>query len=187
MPRMRPSSAFRTVRRLAALALVACASSSAVGCRAPSFGELYRESRSEESFDPEAFDEVDQERQERVEQVREMLAEGRAETPLDRLYAAAVLLDSSEIADLELARDLALGVAEEGDERGFPLAARAIDRALMLQNVPQKYGTQYVYMPVTGLWMLYACDTTTPDAERRAMGVPTLAEALAREAELNRR
>ena len=67
----------------------------------------------------------------------------------------------------------------------FEVAAEAIDRELLKGDQPQRYGTQYVYEPIVKKWSLYTWDETTTDAERRAMGVPPLAEALARVEILN--
>jgi len=87
---------------------------------------------------------------------------------------------------LVIAGNELLDAAERGAEEGFPLAAEAIDRECLQLGVPQRYGTQYVFSPVTGEWLLYQWDPATSDVERRAMGVPPLSEALARVRELNR-
>ena len=46
----------------------------------------------------------------------------------------------------------------------------------MLQDLPQPYGTQIVWVPVLRGWRLYPVDAATTDADRAAMGIPTLAE-----------
>jgi hypothetical protein len=124
-------------------------------------------------------------RAERVLEAIEVFGELEAPTPLDRLRAAVILMDSTEVDHLEIARDLALAAAQEGDERGFRLAAEATDLWLMSQDLAQWYCTQYVYTPITGTWSLYPYDPSVTDERRRQMGVPTLAEALARLDELN--
>ena len=136
-----------------------------------SLDELYAELRAEESVSPE-------ERDQRIARVHELLKAPRSSE--ERLQAAALLLDSTDPADLAVASEQALRAAQDGDDRGFPLAAEAIDRELLLQGLPQRYGTQYVFSPATGHWYLYDWDPTTTDAERQAMGTPTLAEALGR-------
>lgn len=147
---------------------------------------LYEQGLAEEgSTDADEQAEVEERRRERADEVREILAADVPLMPLDQLHAAAVLVDSRDPADLALARDLALDAAERGAEDGFALAAEAIDRECLQRGIPQRYGTQYIYSPVTSQWFLYEWDPATTDVERRAMGVPTLAEALARVRELN--
>ncbi len=53
----------------------------------------------------------------------------------------------------------------------------------MLAGKPQKFGTQLV--EVDGKWKVYDVDPATTDAERAEWGLPPLAEAHARAAELN--
>ena len=119
-----------------------------------------------------------------IRTTREYVDQGALATDLDRLYAASLLLDSDSLGDLGLARDLALEAAKNGEDDGYPLAAEAIDRSLMKQGLPQRYGTQYVHLPEFG-WVLYRWNEAISDAERRAMGVPTIAEALERLKVLN--
>ena len=83
------------------------------------------------------------------------------------------------------ARELALKAAELGHlQLARWLAAAAYDRWLMLQNKPQKYGTQY--RSDGDRWKLWDVDPATTDAERAAWDVPSLAEALALAEELTR-
>ena len=56
------------------------------------------------------------------------------------------------------------------------LAAVALDRWLMYQGKPQKYGTQFV--PGGKRWRLWDIDPSTTDAERAANHVPSLQEQL---------
>ncbi len=123
-------------------------------------------------------------REKRAGAVREFVADGQVVTNLDRLHAASILLDSDKVADIDLAADIALAAAQAGDDRGFPLAAEAIDRSLMKRGLPQKYCTQYLHVPTTG-WVLYRWDESVTDAERASMGVPSLAEAKERLRALN--
>jgi hypothetical protein len=153
-----------------------------------SLERLYFECQREHgpNIDPERLVDLAERRAARVAQVHEILETNERLSSQESLYAAVILLDSERREDLDLAGELALDAAEAGDERGFALAAEAIDRSLMVRGLPQRYGTQYVYMPVTETWSLYTWDPKTSDAEREAMGVPTLAEALERAEILNR-
>jgi len=148
---------------------------------------LYAESADApgDPMDLRAHASVERERAERVRRVRELIATEGYDANGGRLYAAALLLDSDEPSDLDLARELALLEVEAGDERGLRVAAEAMDRAAMLRDDPQPYGTQFVFSPVTGKWGLYEVDARTTDTERVAMGVPPLAEAMRRVRILN--
>jgi hypothetical protein len=121
----------------------------------------------------------------RRETVARLIALDKLKTGEDHFYAAALLVNSERLKQIRLAQELGLRAAELGDERGFRVAAEAIDRELLKLDQPQKYGTQYVYEPVVKKWSLYTWNETTSDAERRAMGVPPLEEALARVEILN--
>ncbi len=172
------------MRRLPALVLCLLF---AAACRSgpPSLESLYRESLRDEGSTDASFGAVQEEREERLATVREILATRPQISVEEALQAAWLLLDSRLIEDLTLARDLALDAGERGNDRGFPLAAEAIDREHMQLGLPQKYGTQYVYSPVTASWALYQWDPATTDAERQSMGVPPIAEAIERLAVLN--
>lgn len=105
----------------------------------------------------------------------------------DLLRAALLAYDSRVLEHVSLARELALTAVERGDARGLPIAAEAEDIELMLRGLPQRYGTQYVYDPVTERWSLYPVRDATTDTERAAMGLSTIAEARQREDVLNAR
>ncbi len=141
-----------------------------------SYEELYERSRSGGTVSVEEIEA-------RLNRVRELMATPPA--PEDRLFAAVLLLDSPEIDEVGQARDLALLAAQEGDDRGFRLAAEAIDRKLMLEGSPQRYGTQYIYSPAIKRWTLYTWDPATTDQQRATMGVLPLADALERAEMLN--
>jgi hypothetical protein len=126
-------------------------------------------------------------RLDRVAEVQDLIEAGVITTNTDRLYAATILLDSDRSEDLDVAAELALQAAEQGDSRALPIAAEAIDRALLLRDLPQKYATQYIFDPLTRSWSLYRWDPDTTDVERAAMGVAPIATALRRADLLNQR
>ncbi len=64
------------------------------------------------------------------------------------------------------------------------LVAATLDRALMSVNRAQKYGTQYTASS-DNCFALYVVDPRTTDADRVALGVPSLEEALGRPKEFN--
>ena len=123
--------------------------------------------------------------EERAAKVRKLLAEEGVGSAADRYYAALVLVQCPTEADLELAQQQALAAAEQGETRGFRVAAEALDKLLVKRGMMQRYGTQFVWEPVLRSWRLYPLDPRTSDAERKAMGVPSLEELRQQEAALN--
>ena len=155
----------------------------------PTHADLYRQSREEpgEFGDPAKDELSERARSTRIRRTRAILVQREEELDIEeKLHAAALLLDSNDSGDLAVAALLAEDAAKV-DERGLPLLAEAIDRQLMLQGLPQKYGTQYVWIPVTKTWELYRVDPSTSDIERSSLRVPTLAQAEARAEALNAR
>jgi hypothetical protein len=178
----------RTGARALVLALWAGAWLGSCRTTAHDLPQLYEQSlreqgrmRTVDDFERQTIRDVD-----RRAKVMQLVEQGRIVTAQDHFYAAALLVISDELPEVEKARDLGLRAAVLGDPRGLPVAAEAMDRALLKQGLPQRYGTQYVYEPVLKRWSLYAWDEKTTDADRRAMRVPTLDEAIARLDELNR-
>jgi len=169
------------IRRALLLVLLLLPTAACSSTASPRLEKLYELSLEDpgDAADRRALASLGRRRLEWAGEVREMHAEGKLKTDRDLLIAATLLLDSPELDDLDLARDLALEAAERGDDRGFPLAAEAIDHGLMLRGEPQRYGTQYVDVPGYG-WTLYRWDPLTTDVEREAMGVPPIAVALER-------
>jgi hypothetical protein len=135
----------------------------------------------ESVFDPS----LGQRHAERAAAVREMVEAGEVEKGIDRFHASVLLVESDDLENLKLAEELALQSAEQGVELGRRVAAEAIDKQLVKQRLPQRYGTQYEWVVVLRAWRLYPVDPLTTDADRRAMGVPTLSEIRAGEEKLN--
>jgi len=160
-------------------------------CQAPAVrleklaGEQRREAQSEVRRPEEALAKTER-LQQRADKVREILAQpGQELSAIDQLHAALVLVESDRPEDLDAAQMIALKSAESGENRGFRVAAEAQDRLLVKRGMAQRYGTQFVWEPVNRIWRLYPVDPRTSDAERKAMGVPTMSELKAREAKLN--
>ena len=124
--------------------------------------------------------------QDRAAKVRKLLAEKGVGSAADRYYAALVLVQCPSEADLELAQQQALAAADQGEARGFRVAAEALDKLLIKRGMMQRYGTQFVWEPVLRAWRLYPLDPRTSDVERKAMGVPPLEELRQQEAALNK-
>jgi hypothetical protein len=115
--------------------------------------------------------------------VDEILAAGGATIAEDYLHAATVYYRADTAADAARARALALAALErdpDSDEARW-IAAAAEDRRLRHEGKPQKYGTQHVMS--SGKRTLWNVDPSVGDAEREQWSVPSLAEAIAGDAE----
>jgi hypothetical protein len=120
--------------------------------------------------------------------VKEMLEAGEVVSADDHYHAAMVLQHGSTPDDFKLAHELSLQAAELDPDHGSAkwLAAAAKDRYLQNIGEPQIYGTQF--RKVDGTWTLDAIDeTAVSDEERARWGVPPLAEAKRRAAQMNER
>jgi hypothetical protein len=119
----------------------------------------------------------------RRDRVAEILAAGGATVPDDYLHAAMIYYRADTAADAVRAHELALTALErdpDSDEAKW-LAAAAEDRRLKHEGKPQKYGTQLdTAGGKRGLWNV---DPAVNDAERARWSVPSLAEAIAGDAE----
>lgn len=115
-------------------------------------------------------------RRHRVE-VYQFLAQSLITAPTD-LYNAAVILSNAESEPAAeaclLAHELALQAAAEGLDTARTLAARSLDRYLVLSGKPQRYGTQY-YIDSLGAPRIFPFEPAVTDSERIAWGVDSLA------------
>ncbi|MDZ4773871.1 MAG: hypothetical protein SGI72_12140 [Planctomycetota bacterium] len=128
----------------------------------------------------------DKKHEERADEVRAILERGGELSSDDAFKAAVLLVGTDRTADLVLAEQLAKLSTELGDKRGMRVMAEAIDKRLMLAELPQKYGTQFAFEFVLDSWRLYPIDPTTTDEIRASVMVPTYAELLEAEDAMNR-
>lgn len=111
--------------------------------------------------------------------------DGKLVTPEDKLWAAATLIHAASAERIALSLELARSAAQAGEQRALPLIAQAMDKQALQARRPQPYGTQYLFHPDPGIWVLYDINPAITDTERAAMGLPSLKELHAKVKELN--
>jgi hypothetical protein len=121
----------------------------------------------------------------RRERVATLVREGILTTANDYYRAAMILQHGDRPDDFILAHELAVVAAINGNANAKWLAAATEDRLLRSMGRPQRFGTQF-RQDGDGPWYLESVDPVVPDALRRAMDVPAIAEAAARVADLNK-
>jgi len=126
-----------------------------------------------QSVDWEAVSKADSERRART---RVLIEEGALTTARDYYHAAYVFQHGSQPNDQLLGHVLAVRAAAMGMKEAEQIAAATLDRYLQNSGRSQIYGSQYSYSAETGVTMEPYDKTLIPDALRRAMGAPTLAE-----------
>ena len=149
---------------------------------------LYTELRSDAAEHPTGSrpdPKLDERHASRAAEVREIIAKDGVKDRATRLHAAVLLAETTNPDDLALAEKIARQVGLDGDKLGFRVAAEAVDKQLVLRRLPQRYGTQYEWVPVLGEWRLYPIDATTTDDDRRAMEVAPLVELYDGEKKMN--
>jgi hypothetical protein len=123
----------------------------------------------------------------RLKRVKELYAQNQLKTGAD-YYHAAMILQHSDAADgFLLAHELCVAAISKGDARAKWLAAASEDRFLMNIGRPQRFATQFRCDGPNCEFHLYKVDQTVTDELRKALDVPSLAEAKAREAKMQRK
>jgi hypothetical protein len=132
---------------------------------------------------------ITEEDAERRDKVTKMLGSGEVRTAEDFYNAALIFQHGRHVDDIRLAYSLASISIKLDPENGKAkwLTAASWDRIMMQLGKPQWYGTQFTKAHGAGSkWELYKIDeTAVTDEERKALGVPTIAEARARIQKLN--
>lgn len=125
----------------------------------------------------------------RLARVKELYAQNHLGTGNDYFHAAMILQHGGTPEDYLLAHEFCVVAIIKGkNDKGTRwLAAASEDRFLMNIGRTQRFGTQYRSDSPDGPLLLYKVDASVTDELRRALNVPTLAEAKAREAELNKK
>ncbi|HEX4857549.1 MAG TPA: hypothetical protein VFV17_00930 [Usitatibacteraceae bacterium] len=105
---------------------------------------------------------------------RELLPKAGALPAITLFHAAMLFQHGDALEDLREAHEFAGKAAASGYRPARWLAAATLDRWLMLQGLPQKYGTQVV--PDGRRQRVWDTDPATSDADRLAWDVPPMRE-----------
>lgn len=133
------------------------------------------------SIDWKAVDARDKAREKRV---KELYRNNQLRSGADYYHVAMVLQHANAQEDYLLAHELCVVAISKGQERAKWLAAASEDRFLMEIGRPQRFATQFRSVGNSPM-RLYETDEGVNDELRRALNVPTLAQAKAREARMN--
>lgn len=120
---------------------------------------------------------------ERRARVQTLLTEQSDMDAEDWYHAALIFQHGDALDEIWQAHILALRAAEAGFTPARWLAAAALDRWLMYQGQPQRYGTQFV--PDGTRFRLWDVDPAMTDSERAAWDVPSLARQIERAEEMS--
>ena len=147
------------------------------------------EDQADRTLDPRQIDWTVVSTRDRARRARakELYNQNRLQTGTDFFNAALILQHGDLPEDFLLAHELCVVAIIKGKSQAKSLAAATEDRFLMNIGRPQRFGTQYRSDPANAPMKLYPVDPNVTDALRRALNVPTLAEAKALEAELNKK
>lgn len=121
----------------------------------------------------------------REARVKALLEAGAIRTGKDYHRGAMVLQHAPRPEDYLLAHEMCVAALALGEREARWLAAASEDRFLMNIDRPQRFGTQFRSTGPDQPFKLYEVDPGVTDDLRRALGVPTLAQAREREAKLN--
>jgi hypothetical protein len=122
----------------------------------------------------------------RLARVRELYGRAELRTGEDYYHAAMILQHGEKPSDPLLAHEFCVVAIGKGEDRARWLAAASEDRYLMNIGRPQRFGTQYRSSGPNAPYRLYEVEDGVTDGLRREFTTPTLEQARAREAEMNR-
>jgi hypothetical protein len=122
----------------------------------------------------------------RLRRVKELYLQNKLQTGGDYSNAALILQHGPDAEDYLLAHELCIVAISKGDG-AESLAAASEDRFLINIGRSQRFGTEYKSAGPNQPYRLYTIDSGVTDQLRKMMGVPSLANAKAREAEMNKK
>jgi hypothetical protein len=109
----------------------------------------------------------------------DILKAGEVRTADDYLNAAVIFQHGDAVEDTELALALATTATriDSTNKDAKVLTAQAWDRIMVKRGKPQWYGTQFFKNKTTGRWEMSPTDpVAVTEAQREAMGVPTISD-----------
>ncbi|RLQ93603.1 hypothetical protein [Falsibacillus albus] len=112
----------------------------------------------------------------RRKRVMEILNEGGAAEGIDYTHAAVIFQHGETLDDWWTAHQLAYQASELGFRQAKWLSAVALDRWLLRQGKPTRFGTQYIHLG--GMIRLARFDLSTTDEERKEWDVPSISDSL---------
>jgi hypothetical protein len=118
---------------------------------------------------------IELEDRKRQEEISRYLEKGQINSADDLYHAAMIFQHGNCVEHYRLANQLAEKAVSKGSNDAKWLYAATLDRYLMKQGKPQKFGTQFVKVEPEGKWQLYPVDPATTDEERARYNVPPLA------------
>lgn len=127
--------------------------------------------------------------QAREKRAKELYTGGLLKTGRDFYHAAMILQHADQPEDYLLCHELcvvAIGKGSRSEKASWLPAARWLaaaseDRFLLSIGRAQRFGTQYVAENLSAAWKLEKMEAGVTDELRKAYGVPSLAEAHAKE------
>ena len=171
------------------LLMLSCSASAADPSSNPALRALKAQDQAARSGDAIDWKKVTEQDTVRRAEVAKMLAIGSLMTSEDYYNAALIYQHGQRPENIRMAFSLstiAIQLDPENKQAKW-LSAASWDRILMQLDKPQWYGTQFRKAQTPGSqFELYKVDeTAVTDEERKALGVPTLAEARARAQSMN--
>jgi hypothetical protein len=173
-------------RKIAAGLLVACAAHYAMAAETGTSAELatlFQQDQADRQSPDIDWTVVTRRDAERERRVKALIAADALKNGMDYLHAAMILQHAHAPEDHLLAHDLCVIAISKGEHRAKWLAAASLDRFLTTIGRPQRFGTQYQSKWASEPSTLLPVDPSVPDALRRELDVPTLAEAKQQEVE----
>ncbi len=121
---------------------------------------------------------LDENDRKRIIKVQGMLKESKNWESRDYHHAALIFQHGEALEHFKQAHRLAMKAVRMGDDSTRWLAAASLDRYLLMEGKPQKYGTQFK-LNDRGKWELaLPIDPNVTDDERVKWSVPPLKDAL---------
>lgn len=114
----------------------------------------------------------------RRSELRALLRDKRELLPAEYFAAAMIFQHGEKQTHFKDAIRFARKAFALGHEEAGKLYAATIDRSLMHQGLPQKYGTQFYRKNLKSKWQLWKVDARVTDAERARLGVPPIHESI---------